>query len=255
MVNGADHWERIIHQKCYIPFSIEPLFNYIVFYLWAELPMVFAISYILANEILLNTLILMVAMEFDNLADEFEKFDYKCDDKKKKFKELVDRHNELLALADELNLLFRLPIFVTLLISATIICFSMLPFLSKNRHLSELLNLAKFAGYLICNILQILQLCIFCQKLRTASENIERKIMMGHLHECTDLTMLKDMQLVLLKAQKPVELQAWVFFGINLETFTNVNCNILNYGDDILIMMMMIIFYRCWPVHSPTTHA
>jgi hypothetical protein len=230
MINGADYWERIVHHKIHIPFGTESLFMYIVFFLWFELGCLLVNIYILGIEILLNTLILMVSMEFDNLADDFGEFDYKKADKKK-LKELIERHNELLAVADEMNALFRLPIFVFFSVSAVIICFSLLQFTSHGDQLAsmgftQLLNFVKFAGYLIFNQLRIYLLCFFCEKLRKANDNIAKKIFNGNWHECNDLRVVKDMKFVLANAQKPVELKALVFFGVNMETFTHVSLNL-----------------------------
>jgi hypothetical protein len=227
MMNGADHWERIVHHKCFSPFSIEPLFNFMAFYWFVEVAMFLAVTYMLVNEMVLNTLILMVSMEFDNLADDFGEFEYMKNDKES-FSELIERHKKLLAVADEMNSLFRLPIFVFFSVSAVIICFSMLQFTSRGDQLAsmgfnELLDLIKFAGYLMIILLQIYLLCFFCEKLRTANENIARNIINGNWYECTDLRMIKDMQIVLIKAQTPVELKAFVFFGINMQVFSSVS--------------------------------
>jgi hypothetical protein len=233
MAYGADHWERIVHHQSYVPLDLEPLLNYIAFYAYVELSAFFNDAYMVSNELLFDSFIVVLSTEFENLADDFADFDYKSGDKEA-FKELVKRHNELLDIVDEMNAIYRLPILVTFLVSTVLLCFSMLQFFTEGSLVdsmtgSSVTDLIKFASYLNATMLQIFLLCFFCEKLRSSCENVARKIVTANWYEARDRKMLKDLQIVLIKAQQAVELQAYVFFGINMEVFTDVSSTAYSY--------------------------
>ncbi|XP_070507700.1 putative odorant receptor 92a [Chironomus tepperi] len=228
MINGSDHWERILMHQVYFPFDHEPLPGYISAYLISIFLSIISNNFITANEIFFDTLLVNLSMEFDNLGDEFENFDYKHGTKDD-FKKLVDRHNILLDLSGEMDSLFNLPIMITFLGSTILLCFSLLQFFVHEFVLANLVNLIKFGAYLNALIIQIFLLCYFCQKLRTSSENVGRKIIRSNWHESSDKTMVKNLQLVLLKSQNPVELTALSFFGIDLKVFTNTMSTAYSY--------------------------
>ncbi|KAG5684082.1 hypothetical protein PVAND_013331 [Polypedilum vanderplanki] len=226
IINGAEKWERTFAIDFYILFSIEPWFYYVVFYLWTGFYMVYSLILLFSSEIHFYTMSLLVSIEFENLADEFGRFDYKYQDKED-FKKLIDQHNELLDIVDELNSLYRVPIFIKFLDSTVLICFSMLQFFSPDvlivsTKIADIMNIIKFALYLNGSIMQIFLLCFYGQKITSANEKISENLMNGNWYEAADRKMVKDLHLVLLRSQRPVELQAYVFFGINMETFTYV---------------------------------
>ncbi|KAG5670637.1 hypothetical protein PVAND_000885 [Polypedilum vanderplanki] len=230
---GADHWERIIQHQLYFPYSLEPWHFYILTYFWIEYVAFFNNGYMVGNEILFDTLLVMISMEFDNLADEFKDFDFEHPDLKE-FKKLKDRHSELLEISDEMNSNYNFPIMVTFLSSSVVICFSLLQVFSDNEKMlsfttGSFYNLIKFGAYLNGAFLQIFLLSFFCEKLRTSSENIAKKIANSNWYMCKDIGMKKNYQMVLLKAQQPVELTALNFFGINIEIFTHVISTAYSY--------------------------
>jgi hypothetical protein len=218
LFNGADHWERILHHTTFTPFSVEPLASYVAFYAWIELVVFFNNIYAIANELLFDALLVIISTAFENLADDFGAFDY-AGAGAEEFKVLVERHNELLAVAKDINSIYRLPIFVTFLDSTVLLCFLMLQLFSQ----TQLPDLMKFATYFVAGSLQIFLLCFFCEKIKTASENVGRKLVSGNWHEAKDRSLLRDMQMVLIVAQRPVEMKAFVFFGMKIEVFTQVS--------------------------------
>jgi len=222
MMNGSDRWERILIHQAYLPFDYEPIFGYICAYILLIFLSIVSNNFITANEIFFDSLLVILSTEFDNLGDEFENFDFKHGDYND-FKKLVDRHNVLHYLSNEMNSIFSLPIMITFLGSTILLCFSLLQFFMHELILTNLVNLIKFGAYLNAVIIQIFLLCYFCQKLRTSSENVGRKIIRSNWHESSNRKMIKSLQLVLLKSQRPVELTALSFFGVDLEVFTSVS--------------------------------
>ncbi|KAG5670646.1 hypothetical protein PVAND_000894 [Polypedilum vanderplanki] len=91
-------------------------------------------------------------------------------------------------------------------------------------------NLIKFGAYLNGAFLQIFLLSFFCEKLRTSSENIAKKIANSNWYMCKDIGMKKNYQMVLLKAQQPVELTALNFLESTLKFFTHME-TWFNYED------------------------
>ncbi|KAG5670640.1 putative Odorant receptor 67a [Polypedilum vanderplanki] len=232
LLYGADHWERIIQHQLYFPYSLEPWFIYILTYTWIQFAAFMSNGYIVANEILFDTLLVMISMEFDNLADEFEDFDFEHPDLEE-FKKLKNRHSELLEIADEMNSIYNFPIMVSFFGCTAILCFSLLQVFVQGQMIfssvSEIPNLIKFSSFLSAGLLQIFLLSFFCEKLRTSSENIAKKIANSNWYMCKDIGMKKNYQMVLLKAQQPVELTALNFFGINIEIFTHVISTAYSY--------------------------
>ena len=221
MINGSDRWERILIHQAYLPFDYESIPGYICAYILLIFLSVVSNNFIIANEIFFDSLLVILSTEFDNLGDEFENFDFK-DGNYDDFKKLVDRHNVLHDLSNEMDSLFNFPVMITFLGSTILMCFSLLQFFMHELVLTNLVNLIKFGAYLNAVIIQIFLLCYFCQKLRTSSENVGKKIIRSNWHESSNRKMIKSLQLVLLKSQRPVELTALSFFGIDLEVFTNV---------------------------------
>lgn len=222
LINGNSEWKWILIHQAYIPFNYESIPGYISVYIIMIVLSVVANNFITANEIFFDTLLVNLSMEFDNLGDEFMNFDFKngnYDD----FKMLVDRHNVMLKLSGEMDLLFNLPIMITFLGSTILLCFSLLQFFVHDFVVANLVNLIKFGSYLNALIIQIFLLCFFCQKLKTSSENVGRKIIYSNWHESGNKNMIKSLQLVLLKSQSAVELTVLSFFGVDLEVFTNVS--------------------------------
>lgn len=227
ILNGADHWERILQHNIYLPFKLDSWVLYIISFFWLEFVAFFADGYMVANELLFNTLLVMISMEFDNLADEFEDFDFEHSDLEK-FNKLKDRHSNLLDISDVMNSIYNFPIMVSFFGSTALICFSLLQAFSDDDILmsitsANIFHLIKFEAYLNGAFLQIFLLSFFCQKLRSSSENIARKIVNSNWYMCKNIGMKKNYQMVLLKAQQPVELTALNFFGINMEIFTHVS--------------------------------
>jgi hypothetical protein len=209
----------------YLPFSIKPLSAFIAVCLWLDYITTLCAAYMIFNELQFNTMVLMISIEFDNLADDFGEFDYKKGDKKE-FKILVERHNELLAIKDELDSIYRVPVFVTFVLSTFLICFSMLQLFNLGigfKTTTEITNWIKFFIFFNTNILEIFLLCFFCEKTRTSGENLRMKLVSGNYYQAKDLKLIKNLQLVLMKAQRPVELRAFGFFGFNMGIFTDVS--------------------------------
>jgi hypothetical protein len=215
---------RIFNFDLFVPFSVEPLAAYIVVYIWQGLVGMVGASFLVFNELHFNTLVLMLSMEFDNLADDFGAFDYKLVDKKA-FKKLVGRHNKLLTIAKELNMVYFVPISVTFLLFTLLICFSLLQLFTA-RHLATIervTNSIKFVTFLNGALVQIYLLCFYCEKLRSSNENLQMKIVNGNYYEASDWKTVKMMQLVLLRAQKPVQMTALGLFGFRIEMFSDVS--------------------------------
>ena len=228
LVNGSDHWDRILYHQSYIPFSYEPLTVYISVYLWVKYIGFLLDVYLVVNEIFFDTLLVLLSAEFNNLAHELENFDFTDCQQDQEFKKLINKHCELFEISGEIDSIFKFSLMVTFLGSTIFLTFSMFQLFLSDDLLHSLLendvfDLIKFSSYFNASLLGIFLFSFFCQVLTTSSERVAFKIMQSNWSECSDDTMKKNIQMVLLRAQKPLELTALGFFGINMEVFTYVS--------------------------------
>jgi 7tm Odorant receptor len=76
--------------------------------------------------------------------------------------------------------------------------------------------------YLMASIMQIFNLCYFCQKLNSSSLKVAMKMTTIDMHEVKDKKMRKAINIIMMRAYKGCGLTAWKFAEINMKTFGTV---------------------------------
>lgn len=221
IINGNDTWNMILPHNVYFPYDYNRKPLYMIAYIHIVIVSFTIDNYFLINDILFGTLTFMLSLKFDSLGDDLQNIDFRKD-QHEKLKKLIDQHNELLDISKDLDNIYNIPILMNFIGSSILICFSLLQLFMQDLTLANILNLLKFGAYLTGTILQNFILCYFSEKLKTSSEDIGNKFIRSNWQDKMNTGNIKCVQLILLRSQRPVELTALKFFGVDLNLFTHV---------------------------------
>lgn len=207
------------------------------------------LAFMLAADSLLYSLITVVAMEFDIL--KFDLMNIKLTpqhQRGEKLKSLVERHNKLMELGDNLQNIYDLTFLVSFVISSLVMCY-----------VAFMLSTAKdldaytfYIPYLSMIAGQILLLCVYGQKILDSSSAIADGIFDCDWDEFKDNSFKKQLILMLHRAQKPKKLTAMGFVDVTLASFTSVsskvqkivfNCHTNGFASLADFNQNRIIFY------------
>lgn len=174
----------------------------------------------LATDSLLYAIITIISMEFDFLKISFANLKLKTEVRKnRKVASLIDRHNKLLKLSDDLQGVYG-PIFLfSFFISSVIAC--LILFHLSTAQSNDTAN-SFFFPFLFLMGGQILLLCIFGQKLINSSAGIAEGIYNCDWITSEDNQRKKHVALILIRAQRPQQLTTMKFTKVSLESYKNV---------------------------------
>jgi hypothetical protein len=189
-------------------------YNFVI--VWQFVCSFWLVGGMLGSDFILFSLVSLVSMHFDILAQELEKL--KSDEKKQRFVELIEQHEKLLKLSKDLEEIFSPSILFNFTASSFFIC--LVGYQVSLRISFDLM--IKFSFLLIASLLQVLSLCSCGQKLSTAAEQVA---FATYSFDWTpeQKKMKTTMVMVMQRAQKRTVLTACKFSLLNLEAFTVVS--------------------------------
>nr|BAR43468.1 putative olfactory receptor 26 [Ostrinia furnacalis] len=129
----------------------------------------------------------------------------------------VKRHQELIDLVNQVELLYSKSTLFNIVTSSVLIC--LCSFIITV--LDEIIVVVTFATFLVMNLSQISLLCYFGDILMRSSTEVSSAVYNSLWYE-TDQSVKKSMLVILMRAQKPCKLTAWNFADLNLTAFTTI---------------------------------
>jgi hypothetical protein len=201
-----------------MPFDYQHIIPFICVLSWQIWISVYHSFHEVSTSGLLQGLVMILASEFQIIGDSMKNIDFK--NGLKDLKRIIDKHQELIKIADELESIFSISNFTNITSSVLMSCFTILECFKLQR---QDLLLIIYLMFLIILTNQIFLLCYYCQKLETASESVGEKLMESNWYELEDPKMRKVLIFTLMRNQKPVKLTFAKFIDINLQTFQNVS--------------------------------
>lgn len=200
----------------WVPFDITNTYSYVSVYIFLEYLSVGSSMFMLGTDLPLNGLIVVLSLEFDILAKDFDEFntDLGC----KRMKQLIDRHDKLLKISEKLESTFNISNLFVFVGSSLLMSFPAFQVVSSGENFVVL----KFFFLFLMGLLQTFLLCNYGEKLRSSSLRVAEKAMNCDWWDCDHKELKDGLALVLLRSQKPVELTALKFTAISIETFSKV---------------------------------
>lgn len=216
VINGT----MILPVEYWFPFDIyrSEIFPFVLFLIeWISLN---TELFLLSVDSLVYALLISIAMEFHVLRIDFINIKFIAKDERSKYiQELIDRHNKLLNLCDKMQEIFDLVFLITIAISSLIIC-SILFQLSLVT--IDFAVIGFYVSYMIMVGGQTFLLCLYGQKLITASESVADGVYHCGWEQFIDNNFKKQLVLIICRGQKAKRLTAMRFANIFLESYATV---------------------------------
>lgn len=204
----------------WFPFDIFTPRNFFSVLLWIDFCAWTHTTYMLGVDSLLFALISLLTMEYDILRADF--VDLKLTpavDRTKKLKSLVERHNTLFGISEKLQRIYEAFFLASFVSSSLTLCYAAFMMSYSSDSQVFVMN----GCLVIMTICPVLLLCYFSQKASDSSFAIADEIYDCEWEEFEDNRFVKQLILVFVRAQKPIQLSAMGFFTMNLESFTTVS--------------------------------
>lgn len=204
----------------WFPFDIFQRSTFPIALVWTDLAAYFCAILHLGTDLLLFALITVITMEFDFLQLDFKALGKESkSEQSKSANKLIDHHNHLLKLSENLQDIYG-PIFLlSFLISSIIACLILFQVLIAESDVSANSFLIPF---LIVMVGQNLLLCAFGQKMIDSSTGVADGICSCDWTDFGDEKMRKKIILVIARAQRPMKLSAMRFTDVSLQSYTSV---------------------------------
>ncbi|XP_055377877.1 odorant receptor 67c-like [Condylostylus longicornis] len=212
--------------------EFKPIQPYFIWYPFNEnSPISFPIIYLLqchagyiaavgtlATDLLLCCIVIQLSMHFDYLSYKIETFEptYSMDDMKI-LNGYIKHHTKCLRLAEQINQMFGVSLFLNFFTSTIIIClvgFQVTAGVGTT-------DLIKYCLFLISSLIQVFLLCYYGTVLIDASSNISNATYNSNWVS-TSLKYQKSLLLIIQRSQKPAILDAPIYHKISLDIFTTV---------------------------------
>lgn len=192
-------------------------FPYVLF--WVDFIAGTCLLFTTAADSLFYGLITVIAMEFDILRQDLTNI--KLTQKHRRadeVKSLVERHNKVLKICDDLQNIYKENCFMTLVISSLWMCF--LAFMLSTAKDFEAYSF--YIPYLTFNVLELLLFCVYGQKILDSSTTVADGIYNCGWEDFDDISLKKQLVLLVQRAQRPKKLSAMGFADVTHECFTSV---------------------------------
>ncbi|XP_013195067.2 uncharacterized protein LOC106138459 [Amyelois transitella] len=159
---------------------------------------------------------------------------------KKSFRNCVERHQELIQLVDNMEVLYTKSTLFNILMSSVLICLN--GFILTMT--SDVTIMIMFMTFLSMNLSQTYLLCYFGDLLMKSSAEVSSAIY-NSLWYLSDATIGKHLLLVQMRAQKPCKLTALGFADVNQRAFMRILSNAWSFFallNTMFLAMNIIIF-------------
>lgn len=201
------------------PFDPYTLQTFPIALIWIDFLDWTFLVYMLSADSLLYALCTVVAMEFDILHIDLMNIRLTPkNDRGKKIKSLVERHNELFDLVDELQNIYGVTFLVSFTVSALVMCFDAFMISLSN----DFGTVSFYFPFFLVIAGQIYLMCVYGQKIADSSEGIADGLYSCNWEELNDVAVTKQLILMMTRAQKSKRLNGLGFIDVTLMNFTSV---------------------------------
>jgi odorant receptor len=213
-------YDGILPHETWSPFDMNNHVWFNLMIIYQTMYSIFFLGGVLACDMILYSFVTLIAMYFNVLTMRLEKLNSNED--KEKFAEMVDEHENLLKLSQDLEEIFSPSILFNFVASSFLICLVGYEALTGSN--SELC--VQYTLFMLAALLQSLVLCNCGEKLKTASDNI--RVGVYNSNWCYHQKDMKTfLVLMMQRSQRPKVLTAFKFSVLNLEAFTVVSWEII----------------------------
>ena len=213
--------------KYWFPFDVYQSNMFPVVHLYTSFMGFLLFNSFVGSDLLIYALLTVTSMEFDFLKVSCKLLNIKSNEERKaRIASIAERHNKLIELSDKLQKIFELSFLYGFGLSSFSLCMTSFHLLTTDK------NLMQDIFDILCIVMIIGQvglLCYFGQKLSDSSIRVAEGIYECGWLDIDDNSFKKQIVLVMLRSQRPIQLHAMGFANISLATFTTVNYCILNY--------------------------
>jgi hypothetical protein len=213
--------ERILPHLLVFPFDTTTILAYAFTWIWIIIAHCSHVIAMVCCDHVIYGIINVMQLEFDILRTRFENFKdiKKENDVKKEFGSCISRHEELHAIATELNTILQPTFSFNWLMSSFIICFNAFQASSVQMHFLAVI----FNGlFCLSTLNHIFLQCFFVQRLKDSSERVVNGIYDCGWEQLKSLQLKKDLMVVIQRAQKPAAFSAFGISEINMHQFEQV---------------------------------
>ena len=215
-------WMHKIPVEIWFPFDpYENLLNFNFVLVWHFVVYFLVSSYFLGTDFICYALITVVEMYFNNLKNDLINLKDSIEiGRETKLKEIIERHNNLISISKDLEMIFSPGILLSFVTSSFLICLISVQIL----FVTENLEFIKFLGVLITTIAQVFLLCYFGDQLSCSSAGVADGAYNSACYDSRDSKFKLAMQMIIVRAQRPSKLTAMGFSTVCLESFCTVSC-------------------------------
>lgn len=201
---------------------------------WTDFCAYSFLTFLLSADTLLYALAAVVAMEFNVLKADFLeiKSTPKCD-RMATLISLVDRHNRLFEITDQLQKIYEVTFFVCFVISSLAMCF--VAFILSNAN--DFFLYSFFVPLLLLVVGQIFLLCHFGQEIFDSSAAIADGIFNSNWEDFDDVAVTRLLILVIARAQRSKKLSAMGFCDLTLNNFASVSLTSFTFAYSLLTLV------------------
>jgi hypothetical protein len=213
--------ERIMPFLLVFPFDTTTILAYAFTWIWIIIAHCSHVIAMVCCDHVIYGIINVMQLEFDILRARFENFKdiKKENDVKKELGSCISRHEELHAIANELNTILQPTFSFNWLMSSFIICFNAFQASSVQMHFLAVI----FNGlFCLSTLNHIFLQCFFVQRLKDSSERVVNGIYDCGWEQLKSLQLKKDLMVVIQRAQKPAAFSAFGISEINMHQFEQV---------------------------------
>ncbi|CAG9802943.1 unnamed protein product [Chironomus riparius] len=187
--------------------------------LWNIYAGIFAIVMVSSFMLLTSNLITTISVEFYSLSDEIKNLKNMTEDEiELEFPKLIENHQNIFQLVQELSDIFSKTFFFRFIVSASIIGLN----LFQLKTTENIFESSIFLIYTCFELGQVFLQCYFGQFLTDASEIIADEIYNCGWENWQKISLKKKLVNVLQRSQRPAVLTIWKFGIISIRQFTSV---------------------------------
>jgi odorant receptor len=177
------------------------------------------ISLSTATDLLILTIFAIISKKFEELKEDFVNAGSLLgQEQHSKLKELIKRHQTLIESVGKTEQLISAIMLCSFMQSSFLICFCGFQVLTAE----DFGQLSNFLSFLIAVLIQKFLICNGGQRLINSSQGIADAVYQTNWIEIKDLSIRKDLQLVMVQAQKGSRVTAGKFMTISLKSYKRI---------------------------------
>ncbi|KAL0821157.1 hypothetical protein ABMA28_005776 [Loxostege sticticalis] len=203
-----------------VPFSTEACLPWFVVYIHSITCGYIAVIFSATMDALYYILVTHVCINFMVLHDDFLNLKFK---NFVNLTECIQSHQHFIQLSEDLDVIFRLPNFINVLVGSIQICA-----LGFCITVGDWSDMPGYFIFLSTVLVQLWMTSMFGEKILSSSSSISEAVWNCYWN-CTDVKTQKTILLVLMRSQKPQKLTAYLFPVICISSFTKILSNAWSY--------------------------